>query len=368
MTTQKKPLQMNSTGFKRGPQQSQRGVALVLALLIVALVTTIAVELSWRFDLSIVRAGNRWFGMQGDIYLRGAEDFAKWGLQQDKLQEQASGKAIDTLYDVWATPLEAPIDESWIRGRMEDAQGRFNLNLLAKSAQPIKGRAPEPWERFTASQRRFIRLLQTINLSDSTLEGEGVYLDEQSAINITEAVIDWIDVDSNVTGFGGAESDYYSGLEPPYLVANKKFMSVSELYLIRGMNYKLYQGLLPFVIALPEQALTNVNTMSLEMLRTINDKRSLMPNSIEDAQYIFSERGGGFDTVGDFQGASSVDQVVGVAANGQSNFDATDLVVATEYFLLFTEVQVDDYIRRSKSLLRRVNDEVTTLRRTDANF
>lgn len=49
---------------------------------------------------------------------------------------------------------------------------------------------------------------------------------------------------------------------PGYLTANQKIQDVSELRLIAGMDAALYLRLLPFVCALPDDALQlNVNTL-----------------------------------------------------------------------------------------------------------
>ncbi|TVZ37273.1 general secretion pathway protein K [Alteromonadaceae bacterium 2753L.S.0a.02] len=345
--------------------KQQRGVALVLALLVVALVTAIAVELSWRFDLSLVRAENRWYGVQAYAYLQGAEEFAFMALKFDKEEDNKKGVEIDTLDEFWAQQAaQFPTDEGWVSGKLEDAQARFNLNALAAKAQKPQGKFSD-WQKFTAPQRRFIRLLQSINLGET--EDEPVYLDQATAINIVEAIIDWMDVDSEVTGFGGAESDYYGQLEPPFVIPNKPMVSVSELNLIRGMTPELYQKLLPLVIALDAQVPLNINTASVEIIRSFNSKKLFYPLALEDAMDVVQNRsGGGYESVEDF--AEDMKQYVPDENNGQSNFDTSGLAVFSSYFLFTGETQVGDHIRTSRALLFRNGTEVSTLRRTDANY
>ncbi|WP_045856904.1 type II secretion system minor pseudopilin GspK [Teredinibacter purpureus] len=345
---------------------NQRGMALILALLVVALVTVIAVELSWRFELTLSRSANRWHGVQADAYLLGGEALAHWILTQDTEKDQQEGIVNDTLQEEWAQPAQMPTDEGWLRGTVTDAQGRFNLNSLIDKAPKLQGnKTPQSWQKWTAPQRRFIRLLQTIELE------EDVFLDQAAAINITEAIMDWVDLDSNVStisGYGGAESDYYGQLDPPFVVANKAMMSVTELNVIRGITPVLYRKLLPLVIALPKEVPINVNTMPIQLMRTINDKKILYPNNIDDAQYIFEERSIGYEDIASFKSSAAVDQVVGSTPNGESNIDITGLDIKSSYFIFVGDTSVGDHIRERKALMFRDGSKVTTLRRTDANF
>ena len=270
--------------------KDQHGVALVMAMLIVALVAAISVDVSWRFDLSLARSGNRWYGMQAESYLEGGESLAKLALEQD-----AADNEYDHLGEGWAADGSTfDTDEGgYISGRVEDAQGRINLNALGTPYNTAPGLAD--WQKMSAPQRRFLRLLQTINLSteisvDEETQEE-ILLEFDQAKNILEAVIDWIDADSNITGFGGAEADDYNQLEPVITISNGPMASVTELQILKGMTPELYKGLLPFVIALPssEEVLLNVNTVSLEVMRSLNKQDTLTPLLVEEAQALKDE-------------------------------------------------------------------------------
>jgi len=50
----------------------------------------------------------------------------------------------------------------------------------------------------------------------------------------TDSILDWIDVDENVTNGDGAESQFYGGLPEPYRSKNQPIESVEELNLIQG--------------------------------------------------------------------------------------------------------------------------------------
>ena len=338
----------------------QNGMALVVALLVVAMVTVIAVELSWRFDLSVSRSGNRWHGIQARAYIEGAENLAKIILKTDK--EETPG--IDSLEEIWAQEAQPfPTDEGYVAARLEDAQGRFNLNLLMAKAQNTKPN-PQDWERFTASQKHFIRLLQTIELEEGPI-------DPPTAIGITEAIIDWLDQDDNPTGFNGAERDYYAQLEPPMTIANRRMVSVSELLIIKGFTPELYQALLPLVIALPERAKLNVNTMPLKLIQSLGRENDFLPMSEEDAMTVVEERGtSGYQSPGEFLGGPNLAAILSTGANNApgSQVQTDYLTVESEFFLFLGEAMVGDHLRRGKALLYRSAQDVLTVRRTDGNF
>jgi general secretion pathway protein K len=58
---------------------------------------------------------------------------------------------------------------------------------------------------------------------------------------ISGAILDWIDADDNIH-IGGAESDFYQSLNPPYYAKNKPIDDLSELLLMRGMTPEIYWG------------------------------------------------------------------------------------------------------------------------------
>jgi general secretion pathway protein K len=364
--------------------KKQRGVVLILAMLIVVVVTGIAVDLSWRYNLSLTRSENRWHGLQAQSYMSGAEILANIILEFDLEEDQSEGRMVDSLDEAWAQPTDAfPTDEGWVQGRLEDAQGRFNINLLQARAQQQNGQPQGnvPMEqRFTASQKRFIRLLQTVQLEDGPI-------DLARAVEITEAVIDWVDVDQNPTGFGGAERDYYQQVDPPVTPPDLPMVSVSELRNVKGVTAELYQALLPLVVALPPNAKLNVNTIPLAIMRTLNGAADFTPLTEEDAQLLMEERSG---AAGDSQlgaapqgngnqqgamtgGFASVDAlknspVLSAMVNAAGGLDTDGLDVQSSYFLLFADVRVGDQVRSGASLLGRANGKVQVLRRTDANF
>lgn len=63
----------------------------------------------------------------------------------------------------------------------------------------------------------------------------------QEADQLTDAILDWRDVD-NLTRMNGAEAGYYQGHGLSYVPGNGPFQSLTELLLVKGMSSALFWG------------------------------------------------------------------------------------------------------------------------------
>lgn len=330
---------------------SNRGAVLVLALLIVAIVSALGVQFARTFTLNYSRAEYRSYGAQAQYYLLGAETLAGVVLEQD-----AANSDSDNLMEDWAQTIPPfPTDHGLLEARLEDAQGRFNLNSLTGKVNPDDNAGGRPALRFTPQQRRFIRLLQTF---------EDYPLSPDQAIEITEATMDWLDEDDEPFGFGGAESLHYSREEPPYEPANQLFNSVSELRLVHRVTPELYQLLEPLLVVLPEEATFNINTALPTLLRTINDAENLMPLDERAAAELLEDRQlNRYETVGDFFSSPAVKSIAPDAVSTGAGYG-----VASEYFILHAKATVGEQVRFLVSHLHRKEEKTSTVQRRYTSY
>jgi general secretion pathway protein K len=238
--------------------QSQRGIAVITAILVVAIGTVIAVNLMWQATLDIRRTEAALAADQGLLLVQGAEAWAADILRQDQVDSPNS----DNLSEIWAIELPPlPVEGGTITGRLEDLQGRFNLNNLVTQ----DGTEDE------LARRQFERLLALLEI-DPTLAG---------------AVVDWLDPDSELRFPNGGEDVTYAGSEPPYRTANSMITSTSELMAITGFDRETYTRLAPYVAALPIGTKLNVNTASNVVLASLSDDIDLAT-----ADSLIDERAG----------------------------------------------------------------------------
>ena len=222
---------------------SQRGIALLTILVMVALATILAATIAKRQTNTSENTGYLMRQDQSLLYAKSAEAF----FSELLIQDSDNGGNIDHLQENWAKPMPAfPVEDGFISGRLLDESGKFNLNNLLKADGSVDDSA----------RRWFEKLLQRVGLP----------------AELSQAVIDWQDADDETTGAMGAESNYYQGLDPSYLASNTRFHQVEELKLVRGFEGKNYDLIAPYVTALPEATKINMNTAAPLLLASIDTK------------------------------------------------------------------------------------------------
>jgi general secretion pathway protein K len=227
---------MNRSGSNR-----ERGVALITAVLMVALATMLAVDVGYRGFLDQRRTGTLFALDQGYEIALGAEAWAADFLKKDMQESQT-----DHLGETWARPLPPlPIEGGTVEGRLEDMQGRFNLNNLVHTDG-----TPNP-----AAVKQLERILAMLEIEP----------------NWATAMADWVDQDTQPGFPDGAEDTVYTGMDPPHLTANMPITRVSELLVLPGFGPERYAKLKPFVSALPVGTPLNVCTASGVVLDSLSE-------------------------------------------------------------------------------------------------
>lgn len=224
-----------------GMARKSRGVALITALLVTAIATVVAVGMAARQQLDIRRAGNLFEGDQAYLYALGIENWAQGVLATDA---RRPGAPNDHLKELWASALP-PIDVEGgqVIGKLEDLQGRFNINnLINGNDEPS---APDVLI--------FQRLLSSLDID----------------IDLVYPLIDWIDANPQLTLPNGAEDVEYLGRDPSYRAANRALTSTSELLLVKDFTAEIFAALAPYISALPEQTPINVNTAPAAVLAAL---------------------------------------------------------------------------------------------------
>ena len=290
--------------------RTQRGIALVTAVMIVAIAAAIAAQIAFAHQI--------WTRQMENIFDRGATDWLRRGAlhwaSTALVEDAAQGNTVDHLGERWAMGLPTlPVEGGTIRVSIEDGQARFNLNNL------VRNNVASP-----ADLEVLRRLLEALRVDPS----------------LRYALLDWIDPDSNA-GPGGAEDiDYLNG-SPPYRAANRPLASVEELRLVRGFDAKTVAMLAQYVTVLPvASTLVNVNTASPVLLS------ALVPGlDIASAQRIADDRRDNpFRDLPAF--ASRLPRGVPLPSGVAS--------VTSDYFLVTLETSIGRHERHSEALLQRL--------------
>jgi general secretion pathway protein K len=217
-----------------------RGVALIIALVVVALATVMATRIGAQSALDQRRAANLLAQEQAFQVALGAET---WAIEVLRADYEHNNRQV-TLDQPWATPLPPmPIDGGELTGRLEDLAGRFNVNNLV-NADGTKNAFAFAW---------FQRLLTQLQLEPKW----------------ASLLLDWIDPDTIADGVDGAEDGVYTGFSPPYRPPNRPITSTSELLALPGFGIERYRLLAPYIAALPVATPLNVCTASGLVLDTL---------------------------------------------------------------------------------------------------
>jgi general secretion pathway protein K len=221
------------------------GVALLTALLITALLATLAITLKWNNALDIRRTVVMLNRDQAVQVALGAESW-----MQNILRDDLANSTTDHLGEIWAGDLPPlPIDGGEIFGSIEDLQGRFNVNNLIDANG----------ETDPLALKQFQDLLIALQL-DPRFAG---------------IAADWIDADDQASFPDGAEDSIYTGFTPPYRAANQLLSNATELGAIEGMDKASFDILLPHIVALPRSTGINVNTATGPVLQSLGETISV---------------------------------------------------------------------------------------------
>ena len=297
-------------------QLQQRGAAVVMALLIVVLCTLSVSPLIWNLfatakTISVAAARD-----QSMAVSRSAVDWARVILRED-----ARVSSTDTLTEPWAVPLaESRINtqdrQAVLTGRIEDAQGRFNLRNLAADN-----------EKQAVWLVAFEKLCGLLSVS------------KQQRLLIVQTIGNMHAQQNAQAGTETKTSTMTSTINQP--IAAKRWEEFQNQY---GVSEETWDRLRAFVVILPTITPINANTASAEVLYA-----GIEDSSFGRAQRLVSQRDlASFRNIADIQNALGDKMTV--------NNDL--MAVNSSFFLVEGTAQVEEALVRTHALLQRRDTRV----------
>lgn len=302
------------------PASRQRGAALLMALIIVTLVTTLATSMVWQ----------QWRSVQVEIADR-AHQQAEWmltgGMDYARLYLKSDTQTSDNLSEVWATPIaesrvstfmaadqnntdDAP--DAFLAGGITDAQARFNLRGLVDAS---KGTV-EP---------RTLKVLQ--NLCSS------VSVNPSVALQLAERMRD---ASNAITVPPPPQAP--PNPDPPLMPTR-----VEQLAWF-GIDKESIKRLAPYVVILPEPTPVNLNTAPREVVAAV------MGIDIGSAERLVQVR-----QRSPFMTNEAVDQLL----PAPQKIDAELAGIKTKYFFVNGRLRTDSAVLEQRSLIKREGKEIT---------
>lgn len=229
-------------GRRRPPPRSsraaQRGVALIVAILLVALGTILAAAVAYENAMTYRRGTGTYAFDESLLVAQGAEALAAYGIRQF-YQSDPNHVYVGQGWDKPVGPMEV-VPGVMLEASLEDMQGRLNLNNLVN-----KDGTPDPV--YVAA---FTKLLEMLGLETKW----------------APMMVDWIDADIVPQNTDGAEDSVYMGQTPPYRTANRYITSTTELLALPGFGRDRYLALAPYIAALPKDTRVNICTVKDKVL------------------------------------------------------------------------------------------------------
>ncbi len=294
----------------------ERGVALLMALLVLALLTALILEFDAEARREYRDAAAFRDNYKASMMTRAAVQAARAVLQQDFLRDRQMGVSFDGPTDLWAMPIKNfAIGDGLLSAQIEDERGKLNLNDLAVN--------PGDAIQRRAKIFRFKRLFELLLLKP----------------DLVDALIDWIDQDE-VPEPMGAESLYYQSQRPPYRAANVPLETLGDLRLVKGFTPEIVDQLSRYVTVFPLEgaSLINLNTADPLVIQAL-DPTITQTVAMEIVQGRPYRHKVDLDRVGSFQE---------IGARMRAEYD-----VKTQFFSIKMAITVNETTKTAYAVLRR---------------
>ena len=220
------------------------GFALLSVLVIIAIITPLVVNQSYKTRVQLTGAGY----LADKIKSR---EIARSGLEAAILALKKDGNDYDSYLDEWGQFEELSsfsstfFEEGSFSGTITDEEGKLNVNLIASETK----------------KDQFAMLFEELGIDT----------------DILDSVIDWIDGDdASEAELMGAEDYYYKSLGNPYNCKDGLMDNIYELRLIKGVTDEAFlgkgekKGLTEFVSVYGDKKKVNINTAPYEVLLSLS--------------------------------------------------------------------------------------------------
>ena len=227
-----------------------KGTALIAALLLVALMAALSVQLIDLTRFTLFRTAQIDARTQALWYARGTRELAEEVLAQ-------SGPPSRTVMrpnELWLSGAQVfPIDGGVVEASVSDGNNCININALSGAAS-----ADTDGVGGAAARQLFVAQMIT-SLAEELAVPAG------TAERLKNQMIDWIDPDTRPEP-GGAEDAVYGNLESPFRTANQRFYELEEILALPDMTPELYAIFSPWLCVRPttDQPALNLNTLRID--------------------------------------------------------------------------------------------------------
>ncbi len=286
--------------------RGQRGAALLLVLLVVAVVTVLATELAYDTRVSLQIAANARDELRASYQARGAVALSRLVLHFQQQLDQAGGAASQFIAGAaqsmggQATGLASAAAGGSFSFRLWDAVPVDSIAMapLVGGGAPAKGRVADThFQARIDDEDRKVNVAQLAGLNtvaatqlqrfliavrdpryDVLFDREDEHGNRLTRRDVAIALRDWVDEDATTSVIGnnpaspfengfGDENQYYDRGDDRYRAKNARFDSLDELYMVAGIGDAFMGAFGDHLTVYPDvNAQTNINTSDPEQV------------------------------------------------------------------------------------------------------
>ncbi len=263
--------EQSSMSAKRVIMREERGIALIVVLLTIAVIAALVFEFCHDSRLKYQLAENTLHSYQA---LGCAE--AGLALALAALEQNYSLWSNEKLAGILSGAVQVSVGPGYCTTSVVGERGKINVNgLVTRAGKPVRPRIDQ-----------MLRLIDVLNSQRADRN--------QVSYSLVPAIMDWIDPDDEVTVLSyvqganaGSEDEYYQNLEKPYHCKNGPLDALSELLLVKGMTREIFYGDSDVEDANPATGMSdcltvygsdgvvNINDASVTVLQTLSERMDL---------------------------------------------------------------------------------------------
>ncbi len=231
---------MKMTEQMREKSRDERGFVLITVLIIVAILTTLVVDMMYYTQVDGEIARNTGDVIKARYLAKSGVNFVAGTMLAQNLEEFSElamfrGEDEDGGEGMWSIVVPGyPIGDGSVAIEIVDERSKINLNAL------VSRRTNRVDEQVRTQITELLRFLE---------------VDGDNADDFISSLINWLDRPllgvENDQDPGGAREGYYRGLDTPYTIKNGTLDSVEEIRMVRGMDDEFYNKIKDFVTVYP---------------------------------------------------------------------------------------------------------------------
>jgi general secretion pathway protein K len=307
---------------------NQKGIALITVILMVVVLVAVVIELNRLSRADIYDAANISDGIQLSY-------IAKSGVYGAAAILANSPNDYDTLRDDWAKmetislQSGALFNSGYFIAHIEDETGKIPLNKLVSGSdynEDVKA--------------MLLRLLLQPEFG----------LTRSQAEEIVASIKDWIDADDETTP-GGAESSFYTALDPPYSTKNAPMDCIEELLMVKGITKELFNGTkerppLVQLVTVDSDGRININTAPKLVLRSLSD--GITPEMADEMDEYRRKEGNNLSDLQWYKRVSGMDAV---------SMNPDLLTVKGSYFKIVSTGKMNDMNKTITAVVQKADNQ-----------